>query len=166
MIENLERGMTLWIFVKYFDFRGPKSWKIDTCNSWATTNHDSRPNLALDQKVEENRPPFKKIGICCFNFLIWGRFQPKMVNLCHVTISCIIFSWFGPLKIKIFGKNYMVITLLRFLTILAFKILKKLNIGLKIGILKMFSKNSDSPTHSASLEIWWHLCHKMTNSKK
>ena len=103
-------------FCQTFWFEGAKSWEIYTCNSWVTTNHDLRPNCASDQRVEENRPPFKKMGICFFNFLIWGRFQPKMVNLCHVTISCIIFSWFGPLKIKISENNYMVIALLAFLT--------------------------------------------------
>jgi len=50
-------------------------------------------------------------------------------------------------------KNYMVITLTVFLTILAFKISKKLNFGLKIAILKMLSKNSVSCTHTATLEI-------------
>ena len=40
-----------------------------------------------------------------------------------------------------------------FLTKLALKILKMLNSAIKIGILKMFSKNYDSPTDSASLEI-------------
>ena len=50
-------------------------------------------------------------------------------------------------------KNYMVITLTVFLTILAFKISKKLNFGLKIGILEMLSKNSVSSTHTATLEI-------------
>ena len=152
----------------YFDFKGPKSLKIYAWYSHVKTNHNLRPNRASDQKVEGNRPPFlwKKWDCAIFNFLIWVLLRPQIAIWLRAIFSCVIFSWFGPLKIKIFGKNYMVITLLRFLTILAFKILKKLNIGLKIGILKMFSKNSDSPTHSASLEIWWHLCHKMTNSKK
>ena len=60
---------------------------------------------------------------------------------------------FGPLKSKYMEKNYMVITLTVFLTILAFKISKKLNFGLKIGILKMLSKNSVSSTHTATLEF-------------
>ena len=34
-----------------------------------------------------------------------------------------------------------------------FKISKKLNFGLKIGILKMLSKNSVSSTHTATLEF-------------
>ena len=60
----------------------------------------------------------------------------------------------------------MVITLSGCLTILAFKISKKLNFDLKIGILKMLSKNSVSSTLTATLEIWWYLIHKMTNFKK
>ena len=47
----------------------------------------------------------------------------------------------------------MVITLLGCLTILAFKISKKLNIGQRIGILKILSKNSVSSKHTATLEI-------------
>ena len=49
---------------------------------------------------------------------------------------------------------------------MAFKISEKWNFGLKIHILKMLSKNSDSSTHTATLEMWWHLIHKMTNLKK
>ena len=59
----------------------------------------------------------------------------------------------------------MVITFTGFLTILAFKISKKLNFGLKIGILKMLSKNSVNSTHTATLEMVWHLLQKMTNLK-
>ena len=73
---------------------------------------------------------------------------------------------FGPLKSKYLEKNYMVITLSGFLTILAFKISKKLNFSLKIGILKMLSKNSVSSTHTDTLEIWWHLIHKKSNLQK
>ena len=68
-------------------------------------------------------------------------------------IICPYFYDVGTFKIKISGKKYMVITLSGFLTILAFKISKKLNFGLKIGILKMLSKNSVSCTHTATLEI-------------
>ena len=56
-------------------------------------------------------------------------------------------------KVKIPEKNYLAITFWGFLAMLAFKISKKLNFGLKIGILKMLSKNSVSSTHSATLEI-------------
>ena len=56
-------------------------------------------------------------------------------------------------KVKIPEKNYLVITLSGFLAMLAFKISKKLSIGLKIGNLKMLSKNSVSATHSATLQI-------------
>ena len=84
----------------------------------------------------------------------WNR---QIVICCSGTISCILFSISGPLKIKISEKNYMVITLSGFLTILAYKILKKLNFGLKIGISKMLSKNSVSSTLTATLQIWWYL---------
>ena len=77
-----------------------------------------------------------------------------------------IYSWFWPLKIKVSRKSYTVITLWGCFTILAFKISKKLNCGLKIGILKMLSRYYVSSTHTASLEIWWHLIQKMTNLKK
>ena len=43
--------------VRYFDFKGPKSWKNYTWNSGVMTNGNLRPNCALDKKVEENRPP-------------------------------------------------------------------------------------------------------------
>ena len=59
----------------------------------------------------------------------------------------------------------MVITLSGCLTILAFKISKKLNFDLKIGILKMLSKNSVSSTLTATLQILWYLIHKMTSFK-
>ena len=61
-----------------------------------------------------------------------------------------IYSWFWPLKIKVSRKSYTVITLWGCFTILAFKISKKLNCGLKIGILKMLSKYYVSSTHSAT----------------
>ena len=57
----------------------------------------------------------------------------------------------------------MVITLLAFLIILAYEMANKLNIGFKRGILKMMLKSSVSSTHSATLEIRWHLSQKMTN---
>ena len=72
------------------------------------------------KKLKKKDPHLKKMGIFLFNFLIWGRVQPQIVILCHATISCIIFSWFGPLKIK-YLKKYTVKTLLGLLTILAFK---------------------------------------------
>ena len=51
--------------VRYFDFKGPKSWNIYAWNNGATMNRDLRPNHALDQKVDENRPPlFLKMGVC------------------------------------------------------------------------------------------------------
>ena len=49
---------------------------------------------------------------------------------------------------------------------IGFKNLKKLNFGLNIGILKVMSKNSVSSTQTATLNIWWHIIHKMTNFKK
>ena len=52
-----------------------------------------------------------------------------------------------------FVQAHLVITILGCLTILAFKIFKKLNFGLKIGILKMSSKNSVCFTHGATLQI-------------
>ena len=77
-----------------------------------------------------------------------------------------IYSWFWPLKIKVSRKSYTVITLWGCFTILAFKISKELNCGLKIGILKMLSKNSFTSTNTATLEIWWHFIHKMSDLKK
>ena len=64
--------------------------------------------------------------------MVWSQ-----IRICQqTTISRIIFAWYWPLKIKISKKNYMVITPSGCLTISAFKISKKLNCGLKIGILK------------------------------
>ena len=47
----------------------------------------------------------------------------------------------------------MVMTLSGCLTVWAFKISKKLNFGLEIGILEMLSKISVSSTLTATLEI-------------
>ena len=100
MVKNPQRVMASVIIVRYFDLKGPKFWKNYAWNSRVTTNRDLRPNCASDQKVEENRPPFEKMGIFFFNFLIWGRVQPQIVILHHAIISRIILSWFGPLKFK------------------------------------------------------------------
>ena len=123
---------------------------------------------ALIKKLKKTDPNFfrKECGSVFFNFLIRALLRPQIAIRQRTNISRIIFSWFWPLKIKISGKNYMVITLSGCLTILAFKISKKLNFDLKIGILKMLSKNSVSSTLTATLEIWWYLIHKMTNLKK
>ena len=61
--------------------------------------------------------------------------------------------YFFPKKLGSVFLNYAVITLSVFLTLLAFKILKKENFGLRIGILKIWSKNSVNSTHTATLEI-------------
>ena len=111
-------------------------------------------------------PIFFKWGSVFFNFLIRALLRPNIAIQWCENISHIIFSWCWPLKIKISGKNYMVITLSGCLTILAFKISKNLNFDFKIGILKMLFKNYVSSTHTATPEIWWHLIHKMSNLQK
>ena len=109
---------------------------------------------------------WKKWGSVFFMFLIWALLRPQIVIRRRFDISRVIFSCFWPLKSKYLEKNYLVIALTGFLTILAFKISKKLNFGFKIGISKMLFKNSVSSTHTATLEIWWYLIQKMTNLKK
>ena len=162
---------TIWAaalsVVRYFDFKGPKSSTIDAWYSCTTTILDLRPNCALNQKVEENRPPFfsKQMDVCSlqlfdprhslasnYNPLWWEYFTHNF------------FMILAP-KSKYLEKNYRVITLLGFLAMLPFKISIKLCIGLKIGNLKMLSKNSISSTQSATLAIRWHLCPKMSNIK-
>ena len=94
-------------------------------------------------------------------FFKWGSFfslirallSPQIMIHWHAKFLRAIFSWFYPLKSKYLEKNYVVITLSGFLTILAFKISKKLNSGLKIGILKKISENFATSTHNATLEI-------------
>ena len=111
----------------------------------------------------EQTPFFSKIiGVCFLQLFDPRHGLVSNCNLSCTTISRVIFSWFWPHKIKTYEKNYMVITLLGFLTILAFEILIKLTICIKRSILKRLSKDSISFTHSATLEIWQHLIHKMT----
>ena len=86
-------------------------------------------------------------------FFIQPLLRPQIAIWIFAIFSRVIFSLFWPLKIKISQKNYMVITLSGCLTILAFKISKKLNFGIKIGILKMMSTNSVSSIHCAALQI-------------
>ena len=59
MVKNPERVMALYVCVRYFDFKGSKSWKNYAWNILMTMDRDLRPNCASDQKVEENRPPPK-----------------------------------------------------------------------------------------------------------
>merc|ERR1711954_636671 len=91
------------------------------------------------------------MGVCFLQ--LFDLSTPKASN-CNLTerdfSHAYYFPDFGPLKSKYLEKNYMVIPLSGCLIILAFKISKKLNIGLKIGILKMLSKNSVSFTHTGT----------------
>ena len=162
---------TIWVaalsVVRYFDFKGPKSSTIDAWYSCTTTILDLRPNCALNKKVEENRPPFfsKQMDVCSLQLLdqshsLASNYDPLWWE--YFTHN--FFMILAP-KSKYLEKNYRVITLLRFLAMLPFKISIKLCIGLKIGNLKMLSKNSISSTQSATLAIRWHLCPKMSNIK-
>ena len=90
-------------FFKYFDFEGPKSWTNYKCNSVATKDCHLRLNQAFHEKVLKNRPPFywEKLMSVFFNFLNQSTVWFQIAIWCHETISCINFSRFGPLKIKI-----------------------------------------------------------------
>ena len=51
---------------------------------------------------------FLKWGYVVFNFFIWALLRPFMAIWQHANISCVIFSWFLPLKMKISGKKLWV----------------------------------------------------------
>ena len=109
-IKKPKRGMTMLSYFRYFDFKGPKSWKIYAWNSHTMRNHNLRPNHALDQRIEENRPPFLWGGVCCLQLLIWALLRPQIAIRWGANISRRIFSWFWPLKIekseqKLYGHN-------------------------------------------------------------
>ena len=54
-----KRVMTLYIFVRFIYFKGPKSpIKIYLSNSCVTKNCKLRQNRASDKKVEESNPQF------------------------------------------------------------------------------------------------------------
>ena len=105
------------------------------------------PNRTSNQKVEEIH------GSVFFNFLIQGTVLSQIVIHCRESISCVIFSEFWPLKIKISGKKLHGQNPPGMLNRIGFKNLKKLNFGLNIGILKLMSKNSVSSTQTATLNI-------------
>ena len=132
---------------------GPKSWKYYAWKGWNMTDHDFRPNSASDQKEEEKK--ISKKNQVFFQFFCPGH---GLVSNCNLPL-CDYFTcnFFMPLAAKNqnIWKKEKVIALLGFLTILAFKILKKLNFCLKIYSLKILSKNSVSYTHSATPQIWW-----------
>ena len=109
---------------------------------------------------------FLRNGGQFFILLVWALLRPQTAIRQHPIFLCVIFSLFSPLKSKYLETNYMVIPLLGCLTRLDFKTSKKLIFGWKMGILKMLSKISVSSTHTATLEIWWYLIHKMTSFKK
>ena len=93
------------------------------------------------------------MGVCFLQ--LFDSSTPKASNCDPTTSEYFAHSIFMilALKIKISGKKLFGHNLSGCLTILAFKISKKLNYGLKKGILKMFSKNCVSSTHTATLEI-------------
>ena len=98
------------------------------------TNCNLRPSHALNQKVLK-KILTKKIGSVIFHFFIQGTVWPQIAIHCCASISQIVFPCFRPLKSKYLKNDYMVITHWGFLTITAFKISKKMNIGLKTVML-------------------------------
>ena len=96
----------------------------------------------------------KKMGVCLLQ-------HPRSCKFFTHNIFMI-----SPLKIKNFGKKLYGHNPFGMLNHICFQNFKKLNLGLKIGILKMLSKNSVSSTHTGTLEIWWHLINKMSDLKK
>ena len=126
------------------------------------TNHNFRPNHALDQKVADNRHPFcsNKIGIWFLQ-----QFYPKHGLASNHNPSLHeyfmrTFLWFWPLKIKISEKNYVVLTLSGCLTTLAFKMSQSIMFAQYHQIIS----NSVSVCHfvcwliSASQECYDHIC--------
>ena len=103
-------------------WKGPKSSKIYVWYSGVLTNSNLRPDSASDKKSWQKQTPiFLKRGSVFFNFLIWALLRPRIqIRWCKI-FSCVIFSQFWPLQIKISDNNYWGHTLWGFLTKLVFK---------------------------------------------
>ena len=99
---------------------------MHTRTHWRTwVNVELTPPELGQLKSWRKQPPIffqKKWGSVFFNFLIQALLRPQIAIQQRANISPVIFSWFWTLKIKKIEKNYMVITLSDFLTILAIKI--------------------------------------------
>ena len=76
----------------------------------------------LDNQTNKLNSACITLGLFSSNFLICSRVWCQVVIFHQTTISCVIFSWFGPFKTKISEKHYKVKTLSGFLAILTFKI--------------------------------------------
>ena len=122
MVNNPMGVMTVYFF-RYFDFKGPKSWKNYAWIVGATTDCDLRLNHASDQKVEKNRPPFfwKNRGQFSSTFLSEAWFGLQSWSVVARLFKTLFYHDLCPLKSK-YLKNYKVITLSGFWVILAFKI--------------------------------------------